>query len=317
MAERARIARYFAPLTQGEPGAFNLSDDAAVLSPPAGKKMVITTDSVIQHIHVLADATPQQFAQKLVRRNLSDLTAMGAEPWRYTLNLHTPAGLAEDWFATFAAALAAEQTQFDMVLVGGDSTSGGNVIHTTMTCFGLVEGTPLRRSGAQVGDDLYVSGTVGDAALALFMLQNKLDIPEEFAARYHCPEPRIALGQLLQPFASSAIDISDGLMSDISQLCTASHVGACVMRDALPLSPPAQQLLQQSERSWQYILNGGDDYELLFTAHPSQRDWIEIQAYSLQLPLTRIGTITEALEVTLLDEHQQPVAVGSAGFEHR
>ena len=198
MAERDRIARLFAPLTAEEPGGFNLTDDAAIVTPPPRQKLVVTTDSVIEGIHVLPRATPQQFAQKLVRRNLSDLAAMGATPWRYTLNLHTPRGLNEDWFAAFAAALGAEQTAFGMILIGGDSTSGGDEIHTSMTCFGLIDATPIRRNGARIGNDVYVSGTLGDAAFALSLLQQNQPIDAGIAARYHTPDPRLELAKMLR-----------------------------------------------------------------------------------------------------------------------
>lgn len=165
MAERARIARYFAPLTAGEPGSFHLHDDAAALDVPPGKKLIVTTDSVIVGTHIVAGAKPTQIATKLMRRNLSDLAAMGAAPWRYTLNAHTIPGLPDAWFADFAAALAVEQSRYGLVLVGGDSTSGPGPIHMGMTCFGLAEKI-LLQSGARMGDALYVSGTIGDASLA-------------------------------------------------------------------------------------------------------------------------------------------------------
>ncbi len=340
IGERTRIARYFAPLAS-DAGSFHLTDDAAVLHPPAGASLVITTDSVIENVHVLAGATPQQFAQKLVRRNLSDLAAMGAAPWRYTLNLHTPHGLAEDWFAQFAAALAEEQSAFGMVLIGGDSTSAAAAsIHATMTCFGLVDGAPLRRSGAKVGDDIYVSGTIGDAALGLRMLQQKEavipaqagisvdrrdsgergsrlrgndDMDAFLVARYHRPEPRLALGAALRGMATAAMDISDGLLSDMAQLCAASGVGAMLTRAAIPLCPAAQQLLQQDAALWDIILRGGDDYELLFTAPASARGALAEQAASLALPLTCIGEITAANGIRFAGEAD---AVNPDGFEH-
>ncbi|MEJ0010487.1 MAG: AIR synthase related protein [Alphaproteobacteria bacterium] len=166
MDEHARIAQFLAPLAEAEPGALGLKDDAALLRPPPGKTLVVTTDSVIAG-HPCPDGRerPQQVAVKLMRRNLSDLAAMGAAPWRYTLNLHTPKATKDAWFAKFAGVLAAEQQRFGLTLIGGDCTSGTRPIHATMTCFGLIEGKPLLRSGAKAGDILYASGTIGDAAL--------------------------------------------------------------------------------------------------------------------------------------------------------
>jgi thiamine-monophosphate kinase len=321
MTEHTRIARYFAPLAAGEPGSFALTDDAALLTPPAGTQLVITTDSVIEGIHVLPATSPQHFAQKLMRRNLSDLAAMGATPWRYTLNLHTPRRLAEDWFEAFASTLAAEQTVFGLTLVGGDSTSGAAnaPIHSSLTCFGLISSAPLRRNGAQAGDDLYVSGTIGDAALGVRLLtthRSPLTIHQPLITRYHTPTPRLALGTALVGIASAALDISDGLLADITQLCNASGVGARIARDAIPHSPELQHLLHTNDSIWNDILGGGDDYELAFTAPRAAREAIDALAHELMLPLTRIGEITAEKNVSLVDDAGKKIAITRAGWQH-
>ena len=307
MGERTRIARYFAPLAAAEPGSFSLTDDAAVLTPPAGQHLVITTDSVIEGIHILPGATPQQFASKLMRRNLSDLAAMGATPWRYTLNLHTPAHLAPSWFAEFTATLALEQEHFSLTLVGGDSTSGGDAIHCTMTCFGLSDGAVLRRNGASIGNDIYVSGILGEAAYALSLLQQQQPVEEALAACYHHPEPRLALGTMLRNIATSAIDISDGLLADVEQLCTASNRGANITRELIP---------KRAGIDWHFALSGGDDYELCFTAPVAQRDAIERIAKELALALTRIGSITKGSGVALQDANGSAIPITRTGYEH-
>lgn len=312
MAERSRIARYFAPLATGEAGSFNLTDDAALLAPPAGHQLIITTDSVIESIHVLAGATPQQYAQKLMRRNLSDLAAMGATPWRYTINLHTPKGLADDWFAQFAAALAEEQQRFNLTLIGGDSTSGGDIIHTTMTCFGLIDSSPLRRNGAQIGDDIYVSGTLGDAAYALHLLQQNAPLDEALANRYHCPTPRLALGQMLRSMATSCMDISDGLVADIEQICVASNCGARIDQSAIPLSSQ----LTNAAQKYAFALSGGDDYELCFTVPATQRAAIAALAKKLDLPLTRMGEIIAGTGVKIIDASGNQVVLSHTGYQH-
>ena len=317
MAERDRIARYFAPLAQAESGSFSLTDDTAVLTPPAGQQLVITTDSVIEAIHVLPQATPQQFAQKLMRRNLSDLAAMGATPWRYTLNVHTPRGLPDSWFAAFADTLAQEQAAFGVVLVGGDSTSGAAdaSLHVTMTLFGLLTQPPLRRNGAQAGDDLYVSGTLGDAAVGLQLLQHSTE-NAFLTDRYHTPQPRLALGAALHGIATAALDISDGLLADVVQLCTASHVGVQLQRDALPRSAALQPLLDADASLWNAVLNGGDDYELCFTAPATMRERIAALATQLGLPLTRIGVMTETSNIVVVDAQGVAVDVSHTGWEH-
>lgn len=325
MTEHSRIARFFAPLAAGEAGSFGLHDDAAILSPPQGQSLVITTDSVIEGIHVLHHATPQQFAQKLVRRNMSDLAAMGATPWRYTLNLHTPHGLAEDWFAEFSATLAREQQHFSMVLVGGDSTSGASAIHTTLTCFGVIDDTPLRRNGAAAGEDIYVSGSLGGAAYALALLQQSTPsahgtgdgIDPSLTALYHCPEPRLTLGKMLRGMATSALDISDGLLADMQQICDASHCGAVLMRDAIPLCLHLKNAALNAAQKYRLALSGGDDYELCFTAPAALRGRIAELASTLALPLTRIGHIAEGNGVRVLDENGNPLPVDHTGWAHQ
>lgn len=299
-----------------ETGSFNLTDDAAILTTPPGQQIVITTDSVIAGIHVLPGATPQQFARKLVRRNLSDLAAMGATPWRYTLNIHTPCELADDWFTEFAATLREEQTLFGMVLIGGDSTSGAASIHTTMTCVGVIEGTPLRRNAAQVGDDIYVSGTLGDAAYALNLLQQNLPVDAALAARYHAPSPRLALGKMLHGIASSAIDISDGLLADIAHICSASRCGATIEHTALPLSPWQENSALDNATKISFALSGGDDYELCFTVPPAQRVALKKLSAALDLPLTRIGCITAGNKVKMTDAGGNILPVTATGWEY-
>lgn len=317
MRERERIQQFFAPLSQGELGSFNLTDDAALLTPPPGQSLVITTDSVIETIHVLAGATATQFAQKLVRRNLSDLAAMGAMPWRYSLNLHTPNALPDAWFKEFSATLAAEQAQFGMVLVGGDSTAAEAAnIHLSMTCIGVLSGPPLRRHGAQAGDDIYVSGTIGDAAMGLRMLQQNMLAESSLIARYHTPEPRLALGFALPHLAHAAMDISDGLLSDLSQLCAISGVGAQVLRDAIPRSAAAQHWLDRDATLWDMVWNGGDDYELCFTAPASARSAIAQLSATRELPLTCIGTITPQHGVRLVDAQGETITGIRNGWEH-
>ena len=318
MPERERIAQFFAPLTAGEPGSFNLRDDAAILTPPAQQTLVVTTDSVIEGIHVLPGASPEQFARKLMRRNLSDLAAMGATPWRYLLNLHTSPACTDRWVAEFAATLAEEQATFGLTLIGGDSTASAGPIHTTLTCMGLLAHAPLRRSGAQAGDDIYVSGTIGDAALGLFLLQQNAAAISPLVARYHTPIPRLALGHALLHYASAAIDISDGLLADISQLCRASSVGVVLEQSLIPLSPEATTMLttHPAQDIWNKILNGGDDYELCFTAPQSQRETLIALSTQLTVPLTRIGTLSASPEMRLNTRDGNTVPLTETGWEY-
>lgn len=295
MRERDIIAQ-LAPLAADDAGSFGLRDDAACLAPPTSQQLVITTDSVIEGTHVLATATPGHYAQKLVRRNLSDLAAMGATPWRYLLNLHLPRDVDGEWVRAFTETLQHEQEQFGMVLIGGDTTRGGERIHLTLTALGCIEGAPLTRHGAQLGDVLYVSGTVGDAALGLAMLQADASARGPWVERYHRPLPRLALGKALRGIATAALDISDGLLKDAARL----DAGLVLQRDAVPLAADTQALLaaapsaEARDAIWQTILSGGDDYELLFTAPPDAAETLQQLSRFLNLPLTPIGAVVES-----------------------
>jgi thiamine-monophosphate kinase len=321
MMREGDIIALFAPLAAEETGAFGLRDDAACLHPPADQQLVITTDSVIEGVHVLAGATPQQCAAKLLRRNLSDLAAMGATPWRYTLNLHAPRELDDDWFVQFAQALQREQAQFAITLAGGDTTRGGERVHLTLTALGLVAGAPLTRSGARAGDTLYASGTIGDAALGLAMLQADAVALGPWVERYHYPRPRIALGKALHGIATAALDCSDGLLKDVARLCAASGMGVELQRDAVPLSTDSAALIANApgtearDAIWQMILGGGDDYELLFTAPPSAAGDLQNIARFLQLPLTPIGTVSAQAGCYYRSESGLH-AFGHEGWEH-
>jgi thiamine-monophosphate kinase len=291
MHEHARIAAFFAPLSKGEAGAFHLTDDAAVLTPPSGMQLVVTTDSVIEGIHLPHGATADQYAHKLIRRNLSDLAAMGATPWRYVLNTHLPGSMSDAWLKHFCDALAALQQEFGMVLVGGDSTSG-DTLHLTATLFGLVN-TPLTRAGAKPGDGIYVTGRIGDAAMAL---QNLKTANGALLARYYRPEPRLSVGQHLHGIATACIDISDGLVQDLNHLCAASKVGATIDVEAIPFSPQGDIVT---------MLTGGDDYELLFTAPQPPA--------GLDIPITRIGTIIKGTGVEVVGLE---AGVDLSGYQH-
>ncbi len=310
MSEHARIARYLAPLTAKEPGAFHLQNDAASLTPPAGKTLVLTTDSVIAGVHVPPDATAEQCIRKLMRRNLSDIAAMGAAPWRYMLNLHLPQHTSEAWWEACAATLASEQEKYGVVLIGGDCTSGAPALHLTMTMLGLATATHAR-SGAKLGDDVYVSGTLGDAALWLEAQSNA-----HFTARYYAPEPRLALGRALHGIASSCIDISDGLLADAAQLTSASHVQFLLQQSLLPVSSDVQHMLQQNPALWRCVFSGGDDYELLFTTPCAQAAMLQQITQQTATPLKKIGSVREGNGVVLCDSEGRDITPSELGFQH-
>jgi thiamine-monophosphate kinase len=311
------IARRLRPLAAGTGAALNLADDAAVLDPPAGQQLVLAKDAMVAGVHFLPDDPPAQIAQKLLRVNLSDLAAMGAAPLGYLMAVARPATLTEDWLEGFCEGLAEDQAEFGIGLLGGDTVSTPGPITLSLTAIGsLPAGKALRRDAAEPGDDVYVSGTLGDGALGLKVLRREL-APGAAATvflvdRYRRPQPRLELGQALRGLAHAAIDVSDGLLADLGHILETSEVGAEVWADELPLSLAGRDL----EGARTAALAGGDDYELLFTVPPQGRGAIEGLAGKLALPLTRIGRIEAQIGLRLRDAAGRPVVVGQAGWRH-
>jgi thiamine-monophosphate kinase len=311
------IAHRLRPLAAGAPGALELLDDAALLDPAEGTQLVLTKDAMVAGVHFLEDDPAGQIAQKLLRVNLSDLAAMGATPIGYLLALVRPKAIEDDWLGAFCAGLAADNAEFGISVLGGDTVSTPGPLTLSLTAIGqLPKGTALLRSAARSGDDIWVSGTLGDAALGLAVLQDKLDAEEKARAylieRYRMPRPRLALGQALRDLAHAAIDISDGLVADLGHVVEVSGVGAEVRADLLPLSEAAKGLPGAQEAA----LSGGDDYELLFTAPPGQRNAIERLAQKLDLPLTRIGQIRAQRGPRVVDAAGAALNVGRTGWRH-
>jgi thiamine-monophosphate kinase len=311
------IARRLRPLAADTEAALDLADDAAVLDPPAGHQLVLTKDAMVAGVHFLADDPAAQIAQKLLRVNLSDLAAMGASPIGYLMALARPAELKDGWIESFCEGLAEDQAKFGIGLMGGDTVSTPGPITLSLTAIGSVPaGAALRRDAAKPGDDIYVSGTLGDGALGLKVLRGEL-VPGAAATvvlvdRYRRPQPRLELGRSLRGLAHAAIDVSDGLLADLGHILEASEVGAEVCTDELPLSPAGRDL----EGAREAALCGGDDYELLFTAPPEVGGAIEQIARKLALPLTRIGRIEPRRGLRLRDAEGRPVVVGGTGWRH-
>ena len=297
--EFALIARFFRPLAAKEKGAFALTDDAAVLDISRNRHLVATTDCLVEGVHFLEGAAPRDIATKLLRANLSDLAAMGAEPRWYLLAAAFARGTNAAWIERFAGALDREQRKFGITLIGGDTVATPGPASFTVTALGFAEkGAELRRSGARIDDDVYVSGTVGDAALGLRVLKGELRTTARHArflvARHHRPDPRIVLGRRLVGVASSAIDISDGLVADLGHICESSCVGAEIETAAIPLSPATLAAIGARPELLDDVLAGGDDYELVFTAPKARRSTIRALARDLGLSLTPIGQIRGA-----------------------
>jgi len=247
LGEFDRIARFFAPLSRGAPGAFGLTDDAAVLPTQLGRNWVVTVDALVAGVHFLPDDPADLVARKALRVNLSDLAAMGAEPYGYTIALALPRDQADagDWLERFSHGLAEDQERFGVCLLGGDSVSTPGPVSVSVTAFGLAAAERvLRRSGATPGDSVWVSGTIGDAALGLDVVQGRITGGfDDLADRYRLPRPRIALGRGLVGLATAAMDVSDGLVQDAGHLAARSGVAIDVDAPAVPLSASAVTLV--------------------------------------------------------------------------
>ena len=314
------IAEVLAPLSRGADFAFDLTDDAALLKPAPGDSIVTTADALVAGVHFPHDEAADLIARKALRVNLSDLAAMGAAPMAYFMTIVLPPEIDDAWIDLFAAGLAADQAEFDVTLAGGDIVSTPHVAVLSITMMGSVQqDVAIRRSGARVGDRIYVSGTIGDAALGLKSLQGDLngaDIGvDSLVERYRLPRPRLSLGIALRGLAHAGIDISDGLVADLEHVCRTSSVAAQIRAAEVPLSDAAREALRADAGLLASILTGGDDYELLFTASP-EFDPVSISA-KVGVALSEIGKIVEGKGVVVFGEDGTPVSLDRSGYTHR
>jgi thiamine-monophosphate kinase len=320
LGEFGRIRRYFAPLAG--PGGLGLKDDAALIDCPPGRRIVATVDAMVCGVHYLPDDPPDLVARKLLRVNLSDLAAMGAVPKWYLLTTALPAELGDEWVARFATGLAEDQTNYGIALLGGDSVATPGPAVLSLTALGEVAaGAEIRRSGAQPGDRIWVSGTIGDAALGLAVLRGghgELTAQHRaaLAARFRLPEPRVGLGPRLAGLAHAMADVSDGLLADLGHICGASGVAATVRAEALPLSPAAAQVAAAEPGLRVRLAGAGDDYELLFAAPPEAAAALAALGAELGLRLTEIGSVEAGAGVRLLDAAGREIAVAATGYTH-
>ena len=326
--EDGLIARYFAPLARGFPGAFGLLDDAAVIAPPDGEALVVTTDALIAGVHFLPDDRPADIAYKALAVNVSDLAAKAARPLAYSLALALPRGWREEWLAGFADGLREAQAAFGIALCGGDTTvSPAGPLMVAITAFGSVPlGAMVRRGGARAGDGLYVSGAIGDAALGLKLRRGDADTlgwPLDDAARgtligrYLRPEPRLGLRAALLAHASAAMDVSDGLVMDCARMCAASGVGCRIEARQVPLSPAGQMLIASDPGVFERALTGGDDYEILAAIPPGEAPAFEAAASAVGIRVTRIGVFGEhGAALSVIGADGAPMSFAKPGYDH-
>ena len=334
MGEFDLIERYFKAPARAMQGAntgvaLGIGDDCALLQPAVGMQLAISSDMLVEGRHFLSTVDPYKLGHKALAVNLSDLAACGAKPLAFTLALALPR-VDEAWLAPFSSGLLALAAQHHCTLIGGDTTRGP--LNICITVFGEVPTTTaLLRSGAQAGDDIYVSGTVGDARLALEVFRGTVELSgDAFSVarvRMETPTPRVQLGIALRGVASSAVDVSDGLLGDLSHILSQSGVGAVIdtsiaihlmdiniIATASTNTPATHQF--NSKKQLEYVLAGGDDYELAFTAPASQRGAVQAAATASNTPVTRIGQIQSEPGLRLTDGQGREVSNHLGSFDH-
>ncbi|MEA2975748.1 MAG: thiamine-monophosphate kinase [Alphaproteobacteria bacterium] len=325
-AEDHLIAKYFRPLAK-HPGALGLLDDAAVLTPPAGCDLVLTKDALVAGVHFFADDPPSAIARKALRVNLSDLAAKGAIPAGFLLALALPEDVTEPWLKAFADGLGADADVYACPLLGGDTVKTPGPLMVSITALGSVpHGSMVRRSGARAGDRVFVTGSIGDAALGLALCRDgdaarrwKLDakLRDYLTDRYLLPRPRNALAEALRAHASAAMDVSDGLVGDFGKLCAASSVSAEIDVMRVPLSGAARAALAVDPTLIETILTGGDDYEIVCTMGEREAEGFRAAAIATGVAVTEIGRIVPGEAAPgFVGADRRPLTFAQASFSH-
>lgn len=329
--EQQMIRRLLAPLASGLHGAMGLLDDAALLTPPEGCEFVVTMDTLIDGGHFLFDGTPQsaaKVARKALAVNVSDLAAKAADPFAYFLSIALPAGH-EVWLDDFVSGLRSAQLDWNLRLAGGDTVATQGRLTVTITAIGTVPtGQMIHRATARVGDDLFVSGTIGDAVAGLSLLRGSEDQRRSWQKRLgdagvaqllersRTPTPRLKLIPALRRYANAALDISDGLALDTSRLASASGLAAEIDGAKLPLSEPIRSLIQSADLSLADVVSGGDDYEVLAAVAPQNARAFEEMLKAVGQSVSKIGTLSKGSGLTLYGAGGEKVALKNLGWDH-
>jgi thiamine-monophosphate kinase len=320
------IAKYFGPLAKHR-GALGLLDDAAVLTPAAGHDLVLTKDALVAGVHFFADDPPGAIARKALRVNLSDLAAKGATPAGFLLALALPDGVTEPWLRAFADGLGADADTYACPLLGGDTVKTPGPLMVSITALGNVpHGSMVRRSGARAGDRVFVTGSIGDAALGLALRRDgdaarrwKLEakLRDYLTDRYLLPQPRNALAAALRAHASAAMDVSDGLVGDFGKLCAASSVSADIDVARVPVSEAAQAALAADSTLVETILTGGDDYEIVCTMGEREAEELRAAAIAADVAVTEVGRIVPGESAPrFIGADGRPLTFAQASFNH-
>ena len=320
-AEDRLIAELFAPLAT-HPGALALTDDAALLKPEPCSEIVLTTDAIIGGVHFFQEDAGADVARKALRVNLSDLAAKGATPRGFLVSLALPAGIGAEWLKGFAEGLRDDSESYKCPLLGGDTDRTPGPITIAVFMLGSVPvGTMVRRAGAKPGDRIFVSGSIGDAALGLHLRKSagwKLSEPHRahLLSRYLLPRPRNTLAEVVRIHASASMDVSDGLAGDLTKLCRVSQVAANVEIARVPLSDAARAVIAADPTMRETALTGGDDYEILCTVPREKANSFRAAAAAAQVDVAEIGGIAEGKGARFIDANGQALTFGKLAFSH-
>jgi thiamine-monophosphate kinase len=322
-AEDRLIARFFEPIAT-HPGALGLSDDAAFITPPAGTDLVLKADAIVGGVHFFPEDAPQAVGGKALRVNLSDLAAKGARPLGFLLSLAVPQDLNDDWLSGFAEGLRADTVLYGCPLFGGDTDRTPGPVTISIAMFGSVpHGTMVRRAGARPGDRVFVTGTIGDAALGLIVRGGKAQAwklseahRQYLISRYLLPQPRNALADVIRTHASAAMDVSDGLVGDLAKLCRASGVAAEVDVPGIPLSEAAKTVIASDAAALETALTGGDDYEIVCAVPKVRAASFRDAARASGVNVTDIGEIKTGDRARFNDAAGKPLVFKRPSFSH-
>ena len=323
--ETELVQTYLAPLAAGAPGAFGLTDDAALIVTEPGFDLVVSTDPVIAGVHFFADDAAADVAWKALAVNISDLVAKGAMPVAYTMALAFPDAPRRDWMAAFSAGLGVAQAAFGCTLIGGDTDRTPGPLSISITAFGKVpHGQMIARGGAKIGDFVFVTGTLGDAALGLKLRQSlealgtsmTADARQHFLSRYLRPRPRLETVPLLRQYASAALDISDGLVKDAGRLANGANAALSIETRHLPFSIAAEQALAGDASLITTLVSGGDDYEILFAVPSEKHEAFIAHARLHGTVISEIGRLTSGTGVTITLPNGHPLAIHNTGYDH-
>ena len=319
MNEFEMIQRYFLPLTMGRKEAEQLQDDAAILDIPDGHDLVISSDTLNGGTHFLKDEDPANIAHKVLRVNLSDMVAMRAKPMSNKMNLSYTQLPDEASVKDFSAALLEDNAEFDVFCSGGDTTVAEGPLLISLTITGIVpKGQAVKRSTAQAGDLVVLSGPIGRAAVGVKILLDVLDVdnPAPFLQAAHRPIPRVAISNEICKYARAAVDVSDGLIADLGHVCQTSGVGAQLELANIPFTDETKALVEGERISYEDLLTGGDDYEIAMAVAPENFDDFSAAAAAQGVELSVIGTFVAGQALEVIDEKGAPLSFKRAGWTH-